>query len=408
MHRAVRASRLFNLFLKGTLGLFLKLRFNVTTVNHDIVRRLRPPFVVLPNHFTNWDPFILGYFLPGPVHNVTTDAVFRSRIMRVLHRLVGSIPKSKVIPDVETIKSILEIKRQRGIIGIYPEGKRSWDGHTTDISIATAKLLRLLKVPVVVAISKGAYLSLPRWTHQARRGRIFIDFSLLFDGDDLRSLPVDEIYGKIVHALEYDEFDFQRGQMFSYPASRPAENLELALFLCPRCEAIASMRSKGDEFRCTGCGYGVRYDEHGFFRAIEGPLRFDNAHAWNLWQQERLKLLLEGRLADGRKEPIFHDESLKLYVGYRVRPPKLRGRGSMALHPESVEFRSSGGEPFSFSIAEIEGINVQVGERLEFYYRNVLYRVAAEDSSVSAFKWMSAIDILKGLIARQSAAREGG
>ena len=46
-----------------------------------------------------------------------------------------------------------------GVIGVFPEGKRNWDGRTDQLLFATAKLVEHLKVPVVTALLQGAHLS---------------------------------------------------------------------------------------------------------------------------------------------------------------------------------------------------------------------------------------------------------
>ena len=76
--------------------------------------------------------------------------------MRWLLKLVGTIPKAKVIPDIETVNDIVQVvRRQKGIIGLFPEGAQSWNGSTLPLVPSTAKLLKLLKVPVVQVLIRG-------------------------------------------------------------------------------------------------------------------------------------------------------------------------------------------------------------------------------------------------------------
>jgi len=77
---------------------------------------------------------MVGYHIPDPVYWVTGDGNMRSSVMRVLLGLVGSIPKSKSIPDLETINWIVEVIRKRkGVVGLFAEGQASWDGHTQTV-----------------------------------------------------------------------------------------------------------------------------------------------------------------------------------------------------------------------------------------------------------------------------------
>lgn len=383
--------------LKVFLGPFLRLRYRLEAVNLRVLYQIEPPYVILPNHITTWDPFFIGIFVPGAVYNVTSDFQFRRRIMRAVHKLVGSIPKSKVIPDIETIKRIMEVRRNRGIIGIYPEGMRSWDGHTADTIAQTAKLLKFLKIPVVSTVMKGAFLSLPRWSKNRRKGKVRIEFSRLFSGPDLKELTLPEIQDRIDDALRYDEYEYQREHMIPFKCTRPAEDLELVLFMCPKCESIGKLRSQGHRFRCTECGYRVWYNEFGFFERRNGSLPYDNVRDWNLWQKERLELIIKEAVAKGSRAAILDDNHLVLFVGYRTKPVRRRAVGALQLGIDGIRFTDQRGNTRYFPLAEVEGVNVQIGECLEFYHRKILYRFVSRDRSVSGYKWMVAVETLQRL-----------
>lgn len=155
-----RAQKWFNIMLRYSYGLYLRYYFKISARGLGQIKALSPPYVLVPNHMGMLDPFMVNAFIPHPVHWVTSDGNMRSRAMKMLLSLVGSIPKSKSIPDMVTIGWIVEVIRKRGgIVGIFAEGQASWDGHTQELAPATGKLLKLLKVPVVVAILKGAYYS---------------------------------------------------------------------------------------------------------------------------------------------------------------------------------------------------------------------------------------------------------
>jgi len=86
-------------------------RYSVTAENLDVVRNLRPPYLVLPNHTSVWDPFFVNKFIPGVIHYVVSDSNFRSRIVEFGLGLVGSIPKTKVMSDLDTVKNIMKVTR---------------------------------------------------------------------------------------------------------------------------------------------------------------------------------------------------------------------------------------------------------------------------------------------------------
>jgi len=113
-----RNYRAFNKLVRFTYGLWLRAYFRIEGRGADIARSLAPPFVVVSNHVTILDPFILSTFLREPVYWITSDGNMRTRVMRALLRLVGSIPKSKAIPDIETVNWTVEvILRRGGVVG---------------------------------------------------------------------------------------------------------------------------------------------------------------------------------------------------------------------------------------------------------------------------------------------------
>jgi 1-acyl-sn-glycerol-3-phosphate acyltransferase len=397
-NREIRAYRFFNRLLRFTLGRYLTWRYNMVGENLELLDRIAPPYLVLPNHTNFWDPFMVSSFVPHPVYYVTADANFRNPLMRFLLGLVGSIPKSKVISDLETVKHIVRIKQRKGVIGIFPEGRRSWDGHTLKLIYSTAKLVKLLKVPVIVPLLTGAYLSLPRWACRSRRGRLTISFRIGFTPQEIASLSADQIYERITHLLEYDEYDFQRRHMIPFRGRRRAEYLERTLFLCPRCRSIGMLRSHRDLLSCAGCGYTVLYNELGFLEGRpDGKPRFDTVRDWSLWQIERLRAMLDEVRERGSRERIFADSPVWLFRGYRSNPLEKLRIGTFALYPDRAVFYPLRGGEILFPLEQADGINVQNRERLELYVQSTLFRFKFISSRVSSYKWMLAMNILKGI-----------
>jgi len=60
--------------------------------------------------------------------------------------------QKKIVSDFETVKTIIRLKER--VIGIFPEGARTWDGCPLPIIKSTSKLIKLLKIPVVTVIVK--------------------------------------------------------------------------------------------------------------------------------------------------------------------------------------------------------------------------------------------------------------
>ncbi|TVQ38269.1 MAG: hypothetical protein EA384_09770 [Spirochaetaceae bacterium] len=404
--RHIHAPRHFNTFLRSALGPTLGWLFRIETRNRQLVRDLKPPWVLIANHACVLDPFMINCQIPAPVHYVVSDSNFRSRLVEFGLGLVGSIPKTKAMSDLETVKNIVKVKASRGIIGVYPEGQSTWDGHTLPIYPATAKLLKALKIPVVAAKVQGAFLSLPRWARSYRRGRIVISFDLVYTTEQLKAAAVDEIYDGIRRALEHDEFEFQRQSMVPYRGSARAEYLEIVLCVCPHCHSIGRLLSAADMLTCEQCGYRVRFSARGFFESDGGfPLYHDTIRSWNLWQSGHLGRTAERHAASQSCDPLFEEPRVIVKIGYKSSPLEPFARGRLQMHADRIILLpEDGAAPVVFLLSDIEGINVQNSEHLEFYARGSLYRVTIADRRGNSYKWHLTVRHLQSLSAGARAA----
>ncbi len=385
----------FNRFLRLTYGRFLTWRYRIVTENQELINNLKPPFLVLPNHASVLDPFMLNSWVPRPIHYVVSDASFRSRLVSFGLSLVGSIPKTKAMSDLETIKNIVRVRDRGGVIGIFPEGQNSWDGHSLPIYYSTAKLAKLLKIPVVTVRIAGAYFSKPRWAKQDRRGQVHIRFELAYTPDQLKRTPVEEIDRTVVEMLDHDEFEYNRTARVAFAGKDRAEYLERVLFICPSCTRIGTLHSQGDEFACTECGYRVYFDRFGFFKERSGRLRFQTIRDWNLWQREEYERHLYNYVADEGSAPLLAEERVLVQIGYKSLPLAPFHTGSLQLYADRIVLFADSGEKERFEIAEINGSNIQNNEHWEFYDGPDLFRITFLDPGGCTYKWDHAVRYIK-------------
>ena len=149
----------------GITGLALRLLFRLHISRAPAVRQLRGPVVVIGNHPSYLDPFIMGLvMLPRRINFLTTANFFRSPLLRRLLLAVGAIPKVQFRSDIHAMKQMIATIRAGGLLGIFPEGQRSVDGRTMPYDEAIAKMIQKFDCPVVTVLEHGAYLAWPRWS----------------------------------------------------------------------------------------------------------------------------------------------------------------------------------------------------------------------------------------------------
>jgi 1-acyl-sn-glycerol-3-phosphate acyltransferase len=392
-------SRFFTWILRHTLGAWAHRAYGARAEGLEIVERIKPPFILVGNHSTLLDPFIMNYYVPHPVHWVASDGNMRSALMRfLLIKLVGSIPKSKSIPDIETVNWIVEIiRKKKGVVGFYPEGQSSWNGANVPAFGSTAKLLKLLKAPVICVRSRGAYMTMPRWAYKRRSGQTLLEFSQLFSPESLKSMSVEEIDEALNKAISQNDPEWALENNIDYRSPVRAECLELALYSCPACGDFHCLSSSGSTLRCESCGAEVEYGEDGLFHAkAEGSEpRLRDIGSWDAWQEAHLGKELKSRLDSADIRPIFADSYVSLLSGSRMDDMKLLGRGTISLNVDRLEFSGAGGRPIRFEVGEIEGPGVLKWNFFEFYVGKTVYRVKFRDRAASGRKYAVALELLK-------------
>ncbi len=387
------APRWFNRILKWTLGAYLSYRYNVTGVNTELLEKVPPPYLLIPNHVNYWDPFLISMFIDRPVYFVAADGNFRSTLMRRLLTLVGAIPKAKAKSDTAAVRNMVELLRRGEVVGVFAEGQRTWDGEGLEPLPATAKLLRFLKTTVVVPHLRGAYLSLPRWSPVRRKGvlEIAFDESRVLSAGQIQSMKLAELDSWLRKAISFSESSWQAERMIPFVSPRQAEYAETLLYACPDCEKLGPLRSSGKRLTCRNCGFQAFFDRYGY---LTGP--FDTVPAWNSWQKEMLRRSLEVWASNGSGEPYLKQTDLILRTGRGSRPLHRRGIVSIALRRDGLEIipkgqgadgsrHRAGSQLLAYS--EIHGVHVQLRQDLEFYHRQRLYVLTPRNERVSSHLW---------------------
>ena len=86
------------------------------------------PFFIVASHRNYLDPFFIANIIDCPVHYVATYEVFRKSLTRLIFQRFMCIPKKRYLKDISAIRKIKTLLDGKAVIGIFPEGRRSWTG----------------------------------------------------------------------------------------------------------------------------------------------------------------------------------------------------------------------------------------------------------------------------------------
>ncbi len=313
---------------------FWFLRFHPKCDKSDI-QGMKGPYILIVNHPSNIDAFIIGRVLnPIKTNFVASQHFFKFPILRFLLSLIGAIPKSHSAKDIQSLRLMMHVLKAGRILVIFPEGRRTMDGTGSQFSPAMAKFVKKSKVPVVSATIQGSYIAWPRWAEKARPGPVSVVFRRVMSTEEVVMLTLEEIHDKMLKALQFNEFASNAVLQNQYKCKAPARNIEWLLHACPDCRQEECMTAKDDIVRCSSCGASVRYAPSGKLEQLSGtPGAFQDIPSWFLVQRNLL--------ADKMNDANFAIQATVSSLSYTVdpeQPMKVVGAGKVLLTREHLAF----------------------------------------------------------------------
>ena len=320
--------------------------------------------LLIANHVSAWDPLLVAVSLPHKqVYYVASEHLFRMGLVsRLLQWLVAPIPRRKASLGTDTVKACLRHLRAGHSICLFAEGEQCWDGRSRPVFPATGKLVKRSGATLVTFRLEGGYLSLPRWGKGLRRGKVYGHPVNIYTPEALRGMTPEQINAAIDRDIFEDAWQRQRQEPIPYRGRRRAEGLERALYLCPGCRRIGTLRTRDDRIFC-GCGLALHFTETGFFAPAEP---FVELAQWEDWQREALRTR---DFAHG--QPLFSDEGMALSLVHADHGETPLGKG-LAL--QQYEDRLVCGERV-FPLAEIDSMAAVLSHLLLLSFRGEYYEV---------------------------------
>ncbi|MGD9605770.1 MAG: lysophospholipid acyltransferase family protein [Bacilli bacterium] len=368
-HKAVFAilKPFFRLFLRWHYGFHAK-KFPIT----------KKPFLILFNHQTSFDPFMVSMSFNCPIYFLATDDIFSLRILSpIIRYLVAPIPKSKSYRDFQAIKNVITVAEEGGVISLSPEGNRTYDGKLCNVDPAIVKLIKHLNIPLCLYTIKNGFGVSPRFSPYVRKGRMTGEVAKYLDEQDIAQLSNDELYQEIVSTLNVDEFSSD--QLFK--SSHRAEYMERAVFFCPVCKRVSTLHSHRDKITCDHCGLEVVYNEN--LQLTNNNPMFKFQYLWE-WLEYQKDYLLQLDLSENRE--LFRDEkvTLKEVIKNRYKNKLLTGR----LIMDYLHIKVTNGEKtITFPIDDIISMAVMGQNKLNIYLGKAIFQIKASPR-FNALKYM--------------------
>ena len=387
--RGIRFQRFMYKFALFFIGRFYTWKSDFT---YEPYRPKNRTFLLLANHNMDLDPFQLVIGTKSHMRFVASESILKGPFGHIISFCVGPIPKKKGAPSDHLIDTIIRNLKNGISVSMHPETEKSWDGQTQAISPKTAKIAKESGAALITYRLYGGYLRTPHWGKNTRKGPTFGEVVHEYSPEDLKAMSEEEVYGAICRDLRVNAFEFQReeGHMYKYTGKDLAENLELTCYICPRCEAVGTMASKGDVLRCRECGFEVRYTEYGFLEGKDAV--FDNSADWSAWQKKWLhenSKKLKGQVT----EPIIVNKDVALYER-TLQKKEICSGAQCCLYGDRIDIAKEGQVLESFKLKDITKLASFKTESISFTCRGAFYQIKSRTCPISGYEYFGLWRIL--------------
>ena len=129
--------------VRPILGTYTRLSYNVDV--EQIKDSDKRQYLLVINHQTGLDQFIMGMAIKRPVYYIASEDLFSNGfVSKLLKWAVAPIPIRKQTTDVHAVMTCLRVAKEGGTIALSPEGNRTLSGKTGYFNPALIKLMKKL------------------------------------------------------------------------------------------------------------------------------------------------------------------------------------------------------------------------------------------------------------------------
>lgn len=363
---------------RPTYGRYLLKSNNIQTEGMEILTNMQEPFLILANHSQVYDGFFISSAAKVHIRWVAGAVLFKLfGLKTLLGGWIGAIAKQQGRSDLHTIRAISNALKKGDNVGLFPEGTRTWDGESLSFDRATAKLIKILQVSVIIINLEGIYATKPRWADKKRLGTPIIRVLPPLLKETIASMTKDELYAFLSEHLDFSYSKWQKENRVPFKGKSQAEGLQRVLYLCPDCSSYSTLQTKKDLICCSKCGMSARLDAYDQFTPIQGNNFFLDVPQWHDWEAEQLRTHLQTATIDLSLFPpdkgvLFQrGEAGKLYILSKNFSLTATSDGMHIVSSNPVLF-------FLLSFSKIQSMVINAKNTIEFYHDGILYRIRIE------------------------------
>lgn len=317
-------------FFKAPVRLFAKLKYNFEAAPFE---GDDGPYLILFTHTCAVDMLLGSHSFKEPIRYVASEHVLRKGFAAFLLRnCFHPILKKKGVSDISTVRNILRSLKAGEWVGLFPEGNCTHDGETLYIGDSIGKLAKAARVNVLLYTVEKGFLATPRWADHARRGpKLVGSVKAVITKRQCEQLSAEQLTELIVGGLYRNATPLSPKNTVEFFGKNLAEHLERGFFICPRCKAVASIRTHGDGISCDSCDFTAKYLPTGYLAGDNLP--FETLPEWDAFQRGQI---VKSSYKDG--ELICADKGETAWLVNAGERAKKLWKGELRLYADRLEF----------------------------------------------------------------------
>lgn len=373
-------------FVRPFAKTFLKQKENFIPEHFDLPEGA---CLVLCNHVSTFDPFMLGLCLDIPMYYVLSDDIVSKKFIGpLLDYLIKPIPKTKSVSDIRCVRSIMKVISENHKVMLFPEGNRTYSGELCHVDKSIAKLCKMAKCPVVIFNIKGAFGAEPRFGATFRKGEVRPILRKILTADEVKEMSNEDLYNLLIQEMTLENRDILK----PIKAKDRAEYLERCLYYCPDCHKFETIYSHDTDVYCLNCGYQLHYNEDLTFTKIKGNTEIKNVAEWYQLQTEAIETIVPSEF----ESEIYSDYPIKLFnvIKFKKRITLIR-KGRLSLTKDSI-IVTSGRKTITIPLSTVSNACVLGRNKMNFFVSDYIYQFKG-NIRFSALKYVQMFHHIKNV-----------
>ncbi len=116
---------------------------------HKDRTNIRAPFIIISNHFSNWDPLVTGQIISQDVTFLGKKELVSNKLLKWVFTQLHMIAIDRHNTDMAAIRNCMKALKNGEILGIFPEGTRHHKGIMEETEDGVALIALRGNVPVL-------------------------------------------------------------------------------------------------------------------------------------------------------------------------------------------------------------------------------------------------------------------